>query len=138
MTIPYHSMEAQSLAYPGSQQYQPPAPAPPPASFTSNTLPSPSPRTVYNSLSEATSGFFYNHKPETGTSSQIRKSLTNSDHQQQQPSHHPPSHQSFQSFHNFSQSPAAGQYRDQIGRERFNWGREINGERGREGGRRSG
>ena len=117
MTIPYHSMEPQTLTYTGSQHYQPPPPPPPPpVSYTSNTLslPAPSPRSIYSSLSEATNGFFYNHKQETAAaaaaSSAIRKSLSNSDHQQQQPSHHPASHhQSFQSFQNFSQSPAAGQ-----------------------------
>ena len=120
MTIPYHSMEPQTpLAYPGAPQYQQQPPGPPPApassssSFPSNTLPSPSQRTIYSSLTEATNGFFYNHNkqhPESGASpsSQIRKSLTNSDHQQQQPSHHHASQQSFQSFHNFAQSPAAG------------------------------
>ena len=120
MTIPYHSMQPQTpLAYPGAPQYQQQPPGPPAApassssSFPSNTLPTPSQRTIYSSLTEATNGFFYNHNKqhqESGASpsSQIRKSLTNSDHQQQQPSHHPASQQSFQSFHNFAQSPAAG------------------------------
>ena len=77
---------------------------PPPSPYT---IPPPPPgRDVYSSLCQPHSGqqvqpgFLY--KPDN-SGQHIRKSITNTEHQQQQQHH---LHQSFQTFHNFPQSPA--------------------------------